>query len=177
MLNGAASSLYGSDAIGGVINIITNEPKDVVAFSSNSSYTRKNQFSQGLNLDIAQGKIGSYTSYKYDHSDGWQNSHLTEDGEDIIETIAPLSLGYSSNNFSQKFTYDATDQLSFYANGGYYNRGLERPVEREDITGGSKYNTTYEGYKWGAGAKYKLSKRNVLSSTIQETTTHHATNT
>lgn len=91
VLNGAASSLYGSDAIGGVINIITNEPKDVVAFSSNSSYTRKNQFSQGLNLDIAQGKIGSYTSYKYDHSDGWQNSHLTEDGEDIIETIAPLS--------------------------------------------------------------------------------------
>ena len=76
VLNGAASSLYGSDAIGGVINIITNEPKDVVAFSSNSSYTRKNQFSQGLNLDIAQGKIGSYTSYKYDHSDGWQNSHL-----------------------------------------------------------------------------------------------------
>lgn len=162
VLNGAASSLYGSDAISGVINIITNEPKDVVAFSSNSSYTRKNQFSQGLNLDIAQGKIGSYTSYKYDHSDGWQNSHLTEDGEDIIETIAPLSLGYSSNNFSQKFTYDATDQLSFYANGGYYNRGLERPVEREDITGGSKYNTTYEGYNWGAGAKYKLSKRNVI---------------
>ena len=97
-----------------------------------------------------------------DSSDGWQNSHLTEDGEDIIETIAPLSLGYSSNNFSQKFTYDATDQLSFYANGGYYNRGLERPVEREDITGGSKYNTTYEGYNWGAGAKYKLSKRNVI---------------
>ena len=43
VLNGAASSLYGSDAIGGVINIITNEPKDVVAFSSNSSYTRKNR--------------------------------------------------------------------------------------------------------------------------------------
>ena len=48
VLNGAASSLYGSDAIGGVINIITNEPKDVVAFSSNSSYTRKNQFSHCL---------------------------------------------------------------------------------------------------------------------------------
>ena len=28
VLNGAASSLYGSDAIGGVINIITNQPKD-----------------------------------------------------------------------------------------------------------------------------------------------------
>ena len=128
------------------VNIITNEPKDVVAFSSNSSYTRKNQFSQGLNLDIAQGKIGSYTSYKYDHSDGWQNSHLTEDGEDIIETIAPLSLGYSSNNFSQKFTYDATDQLSFYANGGYYNAKTS-PAEASTTlptkvtTGGQAPNT------------------------------------
>ncbi len=162
VLNGAASSLYGSDAIGGVINIITNDPKDVVAFSSNSRYTRKNQFSQGLNLDIAQGKIGSYTSYKYDHSDGWQNSHLTESGDELSETIAPLSIGYSSNNLSQRFTYDATDKLSFYADGGYYNRGLERPVTRKDISGGSNYNTTYEAYNWGAGAKYKLSKRNVL---------------
>ena len=162
VLNGAASSLYGSDAIGGVINIITNDPKDVVAFSSNSRYTRKNQFSQGLNLDIAQGKIGSYTSYKYDHSDGWQNSHLTESGDELSETIAPLSVGYSSNNLSQRFTYDATDKLSFYADGGYYNRGLERPVTRKDISGGSNYNTTYEAYNWGAGAKYKLSKRNVL---------------
>lgn len=74
VLSGAASSLYGSDAIGGVINIITNEPKDVTAFSSNSSYTRKNQFSQGLNLDIAQGEIGSYTSYKYSSSGIWSDA-------------------------------------------------------------------------------------------------------
>ena len=30
VLNGAASSLYGSDAIAGVINIITNQPKEDV---------------------------------------------------------------------------------------------------------------------------------------------------
>lgn len=162
VLNGAASSLYGSDAIGGVINIITNTPKDVAAFSSNSRYTRENQFSQGLNLDIAKGKIGSYTSYKYDHSDGWQNSRLTEDDDELIETIAPLSIGYSSNKLSQKFTYDATDRLSFYADGGYYNRRLERPVTRKDISGGSNYNTAYEGYSWGSGAKYKFGKRDVI---------------
>lgn len=162
VLNGAASSLYGSDAIAGVINIITNQPKEEISFSSNSRYTGKNQFTQGLNLDIAKGKLGSYTAFKYDHSDGWQNSGLTESGDELIETLDQLSVGYNTNNFSQQFTYDATDKLSFYANGGYYWHMTDRPIEREGIDGGNKYNTHYEGYNWGTGAKYKLSNRNSI---------------
>lgn len=162
VLNGAASSLYGSDAIAGVINIITNQPKEEISFSSNSRYTGKNQFTQGLNLDIAKGKLGSYTAYKYDHSDGWQNSGVTESGDEVIETLDQLSVGYNTNNLSQQFTYDATDRLSFYANGGYYWHMTDRPIEREGMDGGNKYNTHYEGYNWGTGAKYKLSNRNSI---------------
>lgn len=162
VLNGAASSLYGSDAIAGVINIITNQPKEEISFSSNSRYTGKNQFTQGLNLDIAKGKLGSYTAYKYDHSDGWQNSGVTESGEELMETLDQLSVGYNANNFSQQFTYDATDNLSVYANGGYYWRMTDRPIEREGMEGGNKYNTHYEGYNWGTGAKYKLNSRSSI---------------
>jgi len=163
VLNGAASSLYGSDAIAGVINIITNQPKDEISFTTNSRYTRKNQFSQGLNLDIAKGKLASYTAYKYDHSDGWQNSGLTVDkNDDLIETLDQLSIGYSMNNFSQQFTYDATEKLSFYANGGYYWRMTDRPAKRDGMTGGNDYNTHYEGYNWGTGAKYRLNKRSSI---------------
>lgn len=162
VLNGAASSLYGSDAIAGVINIITNQPKEEISFSSNSRYTGKNQFTQGLNLDIAKGKLGSYTAYKYDHSDGWQNSGVTESGEELMETLDQLSVGYNANNFSQQFTYDATDNLSAYANGGYYWRMTDRPIEREGMEGGNKYNTHYEGYNWGTGAKYKLNSRSSI---------------
>lgn len=162
VLNGAASSLYGSDAIAGVINIITNQPKEEISFSSNSRYTGKKQFTQGLNLDIAKGKLGSYTAYKYDHSDGWKNSGMTESGEELIETLDQLSVGYNANNFSQQFTYDATDNLSVYANGGYYWRMTDRPIEREGMEGGNKYNTHYEGYNWGTGAKYKLNDRSSI---------------
>lgn len=162
VLNGAASSLYGSDAIAGVINIITNQPKEEISFSSNSRYTGKKQFTQGLNLDIAKGKLGSYTAYKYDHSDGWKNSGMTESGEELIETLDQLSVGYNANNFSQQFTYDATDNLSVYANGGYYWRMTDRPIEREGMEGGNKYNTHYEGYNWGTGAKYKLNSRSSI---------------
>lgn len=162
VLNGAASSLYGSDAIAGVINIITNQPKEEISFTSNSRYSGKNQFTQGLNLDIAKGKLGSYTAFKYDHSDGWQNSGVTESGDELIETLDQLSVGYNTNNFSQQFTYDATDNLSFYANGGYYWHMTDRPIEREGMDGGNKYNTHYEKYNWGTGAKYKLNNRNSI---------------
>lgn len=156
VLNGAASTLYGSDAVGGVINIITAEPGDESEFTTNSRYTRDGQFNQGLDLSLRAGKVGSVTGYNYSHSDGWQNSRYTEDDGELTETLAQLSLGYTSNNLTQRFTYDPTDRLTLYAEGSYYNRLLDRPVAREDIAGGSKYNTFSESFSWGAGAGYSL---------------------
>ncbi len=156
VLNGAASTLYGSDAVGGVINIITSDAGDESEFTTTSRYTRDGQFNQGLNMALRAGKVGSTTSYNYSHSDGWQNSHFTEDGDELIESLSQLSIGYTSNNFNQKFTYDPTERLTAYAEGSYYNRLTDRPVERADISGGSKYNTFSESFSWGAGAAYSL---------------------
>lgn len=156
ILNGAASTLYGSDAVGGVINIITKEPSDIAEFNSNSSYSRKNQFNQGLNLSIHPRRVGSLTNFNYSHSDGWQNNHFTVSDNELIPTLAQLSLGYTSVNFGQKFTYDASDRLKLYADGSYYHRILDRPVTNPDITGGSNYNTMSESWSWGAGSAYSV---------------------
>ena len=156
VLNGAASTLYGSDAIGGVINIILDEDTDESQFTTDSRYTSKNRFDQSLSLALRAGKVGSFTGYNYSHSDGWQNSHYTDDDGELVETLSQLSLGYTSNNLTQRFTYDPTERLSAYAEGTYYNKCLDRPVVRDYITGGSKYNNFYESFTWGAGATYRL---------------------
>ncbi len=156
VLNGAASTLYGSDAVGGVINIISDDEATENHFESTSRYTRKRQFNESLNLRLRVGKVGSVTNYNYSASDGWQNSNLTLDGDELIPTLSQLSIGFHSNTLSQKFTYDPTDRLSLYAEGSYYNRLLDRPVERAGITGGTKYNTFYESFSWGAGGSYSL---------------------
>lgn len=163
VLNGAASTLYGSEAVGGVINIIMKQTADKSEFNSESRYARHNQFNQSLNLALKAGKVGSFTGYNYAHSDGWQNSRFTEDDGQLVETLSQLSLGFTSNNLSQRFTYDPTDRLSLYADGAYYNRLLDRPVERKDITGGSKYNTFSESWAWGTGARYSLGSLGDLS--------------
>lgn len=38
----------------------------------------------------------------------------------------------------------------------------DRPIKREGMTGGNDYNTHYEGYNWGTGAKYRLNKRSSI---------------
>lgn len=156
VLNGAASTLYGSDAVGGVINIITKQPSDAIEVNSRTSYTRKNQFNQGLNLSIHPGRVGSLTNFNYAHSDGWQNNNLTESGEQFIPTLAQLSLGYTSTNFGQKFTWEPSAKLKLYAEGSYYHRILDRPVTNPDITGGTNYNTMSESWSWGAGGSYNI---------------------
>ena len=156
VLNGAASTLYGSEAVGGVINIITKQPEDHAQFNSNTSYTRKNQFNQGLSLSLHPGIVGSQTNFNYSHSDGWQNNNMTVSGDELIPTLAQLSLGYSATNFGQKFTVDATDRLKLYAEGSYYHKILDRPVTNPDITGGSNYNTASESWSWGAGGTYDI---------------------
>lgn len=166
VLSGAASSLYGSDAIAGVINIITNDPKNEISLTSNSRYSGKGQYVQTLNLNLAKQKFASYTTFKHEQSDGWQNSNLVYSKNKVTgnltteESIYPLSIGFHSNMLDQKFTYAATNKLSFYAVGSYYWKLTDRPATNKNITGGSDYNLHYESFRYGAGARYKLNERN-----------------
>lgn len=55
VLDGAASSLYGSDAIGGVINIITDQPtSDMISVMTDTHVSGKGKFTQSVNADIVQ---------------------------------------------------------------------------------------------------------------------------
>ena len=62
VLDGAASSLYGSDAIAGVINIITDQPtRDLVSVTSDTRVSGHGQFTENIALDIFKNGFGSYT--------------------------------------------------------------------------------------------------------------------
>lgn len=152
VLNGAASALYGSDAIGGVINIITDDPQNTVSVASNSHYTSKNRFTQSVNADIHSGNFGSYTSYQRRQADGWQLNPMVETKGELVPTDKEASTAFHSNSVNQRFTYSATDRLSFYLRGAYFNNANDRPVTEY------KYNMLHEDYTYGAGAQYMIRK-------------------
>lgn len=166
VLNGAASSLYGSDAIAGVINIITDEPKDIIRMSTDTKYEEYGQFTQSVNVDVATKMFASYTSYRHEQTDGWQQNPLAYKNAETLEaepTLSKAVTAFHANTVNQKFTFTPTEKLSFYVNGGYYWRLTDRAPKNDQIDGGSLYNMHYESYNFGAGGRYKFNRKSSVS--------------
>lgn len=159
ILKGAASSLYGSEAIGGVINIITDKHKEKIFASSNTRYSEYGQFTQGLNLEVNAGIFSSSTSYQRNQSDGWQISPNAIDSKtgDTIPTTAQASMAFYSDVLNQRFSVAASKQLSLYVEGGLYDKKLQRPATAYD------YNLLYKDYTIAAGGKYLLRGNGFIS--------------
>lgn len=168
ILDGAASSLYGSDAIGGVINIISDQPTSSVCSVTNTTKVSGHGIlTESINLDIYKNGFGSYTSFTHDRADSYQNNNLEYvKGSDTEtqQTIAPFFTGYHSNIVGQKFTYAPNRHLALNAGMDYYYKITNRPETREDITGGTDYEMRYKGLRWNIGGIYKFTAKNSLQA-------------
>lgn len=168
VLDGAASSLYGSDAIAGVINIITDQPtQNLVSATSDTRVSGHGQLTENVTLDIYKNGFGSYTSFGYDRADSYRNNDLeyVKGSDTEIQTsIAPLFTGYRSHTFGQKFTYAPNQHLALNAGADYSYKITDRPETREDITGGNDYEMRYKGFRWNLGGIYKFNAKNSLQA-------------
>ena len=168
VLDGAASSLYGSDAIAGVINIITDQPtQNLVGVTSDTHVSGKGKLTQGVNLDIYKGGFGSYTSFTHDRADSYQTytEELVKGSDTETQpTIAPLYTGFRSNLFSQQFTLSPDEHLALNAGLSYNNKITDRPETRADVTGGTDYEMRYKGLRWNVGGIYKFTNRQSLQA-------------
>ena len=168
VLDGAASSLYGSDAIAGVINIITDQPtQNLVSVTSDSRVSGHGQLTEAVNLDIYKNGFGSYTSFTHDRADRYQTTDLEYvkgSDTDTQRTIAPFFTGYRSNIVGQKFTYAPNQHLALNAGFNYSYKITDRPETRQDITGGTDYEMRYKGFRWNLGGIYKFTNRNSLQA-------------
>ena len=168
VLDGAASSLYGSDAIAGVINIITDQPtQDFISVTSDTRVSGHGVLTESVGLDIYKNGFGSYTSFTYDKADSYRNNDLEYKKGSDTETqvsIAPLFTGYRSNILGQKFTYAPSQHLALNAGLDYSYKITDRPGTREDVTGGTDYEMRYKGFRWNIGGIYKFTSKNSLQA-------------
>ena len=166
VLDGAASSLYGSDAIAGVINIITDQPtSQMVSVNSDTRVSGKGQLTENVTLDVYKNGFGSYTSFSHDQADSYRNNpleYVKGSETETQPTIAPLFTGYRSNVLGQKFTYSPNQHLALNAGMDYSYKITDRPETRADITGGTDYEMRYKGLRWNVGTIYKFDAKNSL---------------
>ena len=145
--SGAASALYGSDAIAGVINIITEEIKDGVDASAYTQIRSKGRRDDEINLDINAGKLSSFTSYSHHQADNWQVNkyQLFQEGETEVPKLTgrPMSTGFHSNNISEKLEWKFNDQWSAYIKGDFYDNLTDRPQNATYFTQKKQTDGTY----------------------------------
>ena len=168
VLDGAASSLYGSDAISGVINIITDQPtQQLVSLTSDTRVSGHGQFTENITLDIYKNGFGSYTSFSRDRADSYRINdveYVKGSETETQPTIAPFFTGYRSNLIGQKFTYAPNEHLALNAGIDFSYKITDRPNTRPDISGGNDYEMRYKGLRWNMGGIYKFSNRNSLQA-------------
>ena len=96
VIRGPASILYGSNAMGGVINIITRkQDKDGVSASGRVMYGSYNTQKYMANGGLKTGKFSSFLSINHDHTDGHRPN------SDFSITNGYIKLGYQLNNHFQ----------------------------------------------------------------------------
>ena len=170
VLDGAASSLYGSDAIAGVINVITDQPtSELVSVTSDTRVSGEGQLTESVNLDIFTNGFGSYTSFSHDRADSYRvNDYEYVSGEEgeTQRSISPLFTGYRSNIFGQKFTWQPIRKLALNAGLEYSRKITDRPDTNPDVSGGLDYEMRYKSLRWHLGGIYQFTNRNSLQADL-----------
>jgi outer membrane receptor for ferrienterochelin and colicins len=102
IVKGPSSALYGSEALAGVINLITETPSEPFGFSLRSRYATHNSIDVGTNLQTMQGDLGASLYVQRSSSDGF--NHTPENPT----LSAPSFVNYGIN---PKITYQISPAL------------------------------------------------------------------
>ncbi len=168
ILNGAASALYGSDAIGGVINIITDDNRNQLDIESYTHVSTHGRLTENANAHISAGRFTSRTSYQRRQQGSWQNNGTDEDG---YETDKPTSMGFYQDNINQRFEWRTTDKVTLHLYGDWFDNQTRRPQDALYYSSGKQrqaytYNVRHETYNYGAGMKWKISPKAYLDAEV-----------
>lgn len=129
IVKGGASSIYGSNAIGGVVNIITknaSKPYSINVYGNyglwsgedkNRDNTTQHEQRYGGTVGLKHNKISSLTSFNYKQKD----SYLLIGSDDKSQAVNG-GYDYSVN---EKLSWQLNEKLTFTGKGGLYFRNVD----------------------------------------------------
>ena len=167
IVKGAQSALYGSDAMAGVVNIITKKHTEKGIYADNSTrYGAQNDLRQHNSLAFTLGKFSSQTNFQMQRNDGWQNT-AEEFAEAMVLTDSKNKTVNKFRNWqvAERLTYKPMSGLELYAEGSYYKKNIMRPLNGThpscDVY---TYDLRYNNASASAGGKwYPGNKKDVIT--------------
>lgn len=167
IVKGASSALYGSDAIAGVVNIITKKHRDEGLFLENT--TRGGSYGdlrQHNGIGLSWGRWSSYTNFQLQHTDGWQNTSTEAPSQTeflITDSRNKTVNRYTNYQIAERLTFAASKDLELYAEGSWYAKHIYRPCGKYASTDVTTYDFKYKNASAAAGGRWKLNSTDVLT--------------
>ena len=167
IVKGASSALYGSDAIAGVINIITKKHREHGVMVENT--TRFGSYAdirQHNGISLNYGRLSSYTNFQLQHSDGWQNTSeeaLSQTEYHITDSRNKTVNRHTNWQLAEHLTYQLTRQIEVYADGSIYWKRIYRPSGHHPGVDVKTYDLQYDNASLSAGGKWKLNDTDVIT--------------
>lgn len=165
VVKGASSTLYGSDAIAGVINIITKKVKGKRSASSSSRLGAYGDFKQLNSFTFSEGKLSGKTTFNYKQKAGYQLNSMKfnnkwESNHDLpflVHTYYKPVNKSKAYTISQFLEYEVNQRLSLNMDLSWYEKTLYFPFKAQ------MHNYYYNNRAISFGGQYKLKNKNFLS--------------
>ena len=174
IVKGASSALYGSNAVGGVVNIISRENLEPWTANVNSRYnTFGHEWRNGASFSFNTAKWNSQTNFQHTRIDpiDLPKAYSSEEialellkkaqglpyDESILNDDSNLNrlYGQKTYNVKERLTWRATDHLTLTGRGGYFFRTSERDTHDYHF---NSYSAGLKGrYTWDYNRHLELS--------------------
>lgn len=151
VVKGAASALYGANAVGGVVNLISSERTEPWHVNINSRYRSfGNEWRVGGEASFNAGKWNSNTTVQYTHSN-------TVDLTDVFDTESKIHqiFGGRTFNVKERLQFRPVQNLRLIARGSFF----------DCISTRSNYDDHYKDYSGGLRGIWDISPSDNLELT------------
>ena len=147
VIKGASSSLYGSNALGGVINLVSRKKLiDGVSTMFSLKHATHNTTNASLIYQYKKEQLQLSNSFDYFTSDGYD---LID--SDMLNTVNP----YSNYTISSNLKYGISDKILLNTNARYYKQEQENTAEH--LNSLLKGESNIEEWSLGGSLKYLMS--------------------
>ena len=156
--SGAQSTLYGSDAIGGVINIITksNTIQKPISIGANTVWGNKNTQQHNLSLNGHKGKWTYSTRFAKMTTDGFSSA------EDTTGKMQFDRDGYDGHSFLASVQYQLNPhwQLNSFLQQSKYAAGIDAGIFSDD----RDYSIRNSGLQTGGNIRFTKNRLQLVGS-------------
>jgi len=198
LIKGSSSALYGSEAMAGLINIITKKNNNNLFIENSTNLATYGDLQQYNSIDFRINNFSSKTKATIKRTDGWQNSNLrwerdkdNKDKKKLEKTYAKSINESSDFEISQIFTYKLNTKTKAYIDGSFYKKDIEQDrrykaygffYDNKSLEVGSEhifnknsklyFNSTYDNYKYYNKYSYKYVSKHIDEAGRKELVTH-----